>query len=82
MEKFIHQQLTFDISKHCRADQVEIKKDLIPADDLNRQDYDCYILDVNDDAYIYPNKLDRDLDYKSLKQILKNKKQQQHGKHL
>lgn len=62
--KFKHNQLNFDYDRLMRYDEYEIKKDIIPpslGNDIH------FLLDINDSSYIYPNKSERDSDYKVAK---------------
>lgn len=62
---FLNGDLIRDLEKIKSYDSPKIKKD-----ELENDGTDIYIMDVNDSAYFYVNKKDRDSDVKALKEYL------------
>jgi hypothetical protein len=62
---FLNGDLIRDLEKIKSYDSPKIKKDELENDGEN-----IYIMDVNDSAYFYVNKADRNADVKTLKEYL------------
>jgi hypothetical protein len=62
---FLNGDLIRDLEKIKSYDSPQIKKDEMENDGEN-----IYVMDVNDSAYFYVNKTDRNSDVKTLKEYL------------
>lgn len=58
-------QLSFDIDKISSYDSPQIKKESYKTEGET-----TYTIEVNDESYLYPNKEERDQDFKELKSLL------------
>ena len=62
--------LKTDLEKHLRADQIELEKD----EYHNTEEY-VWVIDLNDDSYVYYDEYTRNLDFDYIKQYF-----EEHGK--
>lgn len=59
-DNFSHSQLRFDTEKHLSSDSIMINKvDLF----YHNTDEHIWVIDINDDCYIYYSEAERDKDY-------------------